>query len=74
MKTLNPGGTILIIHRSAPLNTLPVFRHAYQRINDEDHCYLDIVEDMKSLNFDVTWNVDIVPVLMPRVSHFPLKN
>ncbi|KAK7091833.1 uncharacterized protein [Littorina saxatilis] len=66
VKCLAPGGMLLVIHRPADLTTLPFFRDAQQRLADNDASYMDIVRDLQSVGLDVQWELEVVPVRMPR--------
>ena len=65
MKCLSKNGRLLIIHRLTNLNTLPVFKEARQRLEDNETPYMDIIKDLRSLDYDLEWEVECLPVRMP---------
>lgn len=65
MKCLNENGKLLIIHRPSTLNTLPVFNDAKKRLNENETPYMDIIKDLRSLDYDLQWDVECLPVLIP---------
>lgn len=65
MKCLSKNGQLLIIHRPSILNTLPVFSDAKQRLNENEIPYMDIIKDLRSLDYDLQWEVECLPVIMP---------
>ena len=65
MKCLSKNGKLLIIHRPTNLNTLPVFKDAKQRLEDNETPYMEIIKDLRSLDYDLQWEVECLPVLMP---------
>ena len=67
MRTLKPGGRLLIVHRSAALNTLPLFTDAVERYRQIDQEYRQIVEQLQALRYNVTWDIEMIPVTMTKV-------
>lgn len=65
MKCLNENGKLLIIHRPSTLNTLPVSNDAKKRLNENETPYMDIIKDLRSLDYDLQWDVECLPVLIP---------
>ena len=64
MKTMGPGGRLLIIHRAAPANTLPLFSDANHRMAQLDRSYAQLVQDLQSpqRRIDVHWQIESLPV------------
>ncbi|KAK2171740.1 hypothetical protein NP493_1029g00019 [Ridgeia piscesae] len=67
MKTLKRYGKLLIIHRPAPMNTLPIFREARQRLSENDKAYMSIITDLQACNLDVQWDIECLPIVMPKL-------
>ena len=65
MKCLNENGKLLIIHRPSTLNTLPVSKDTKQRLYENETPYMDIIKDLRSLDYDLEWEVECLPVLLP---------
>lgn len=65
MKCLTKNGTLLIIHRPSTLNTLPVSNDTKQRLFENEIPYMDIINDLRSLDYDLQWEVECLPVLLP---------
>ena len=63
MNCLKPGGKMLIVHRPSSINTLPVFRDAKKRIEDNEIPYTDIIKDLQSCDFNVQWEIECLPVV-----------
>ena len=72
LKTLSECGRILIVHRPGPLTTLPYFRDAKERLANTDPDYINIIKDLQSCNLDVKWNLEILPVVMPKIKWFAM--
>lgn len=62
MKCLRKRGKMLIVHRPSSINTLPIFRNAKQRLEDNEVPYDDIIKDLKALDFDVQWEIECLPI------------
>lgn len=62
MKCLSRSGKMLIVHRPSSINTLPIFQNAKQRLEENEIPYADIIKDLKSLDFDVQWEIECLPV------------
>ena len=65
MKCLSKNGRLLIIYRPTNLNTLPVFEEARQQLEDNETSYMDIIKDLLSLDYNLEWEVECLPVGMP---------
>lgn len=65
-KCLAPGGRVLIIHRPGPMNTLPIFKEAQERIRDNDQSYEQFIQDLQATHMDVTWEIECLTVQMDR--------
>lgn len=72
MKCLSTSGKLLIIHRASSINTLPVFKNALQRIEDNEVPYADIIKDLKSCDFDVQWEIECLQILMPKIKWYSM--
>lgn len=72
MKCLSKTGKLLIVHRPSSINTLPVFRNAKQRLEDNEIPYDDIIKDLKSCDFDVQWEIECLPILMSKKRWYSL--
>lgn len=72
MKCLSKNGKMLIIHRPSAINTLPVFRNAKQRLEDNEIPYTDIIKDLQSCDFDVQWEIETLPILMSKKKWFAM--
>ena len=68
MKTMGPGGRLLVIHRAAPANTLPLFDDARTRMKQLDRSYSQLVSDLQSQEhrIDVQWQIECLPVLISK--------
>lgn len=66
MKTIKNFGKLLIIHRPAPMNTLPLFSDAKSHMNNMDQSYMSIIQDLQSLNLDIQWEVECLPITMEK--------
>jgi len=58
MKCLSKEGKLLIIHRPSCINTLPVFHDAKKRLEDNEIPFSDVIKDLKTLDFDVQWEIE----------------
>ncbi|XP_074654441.1 uncharacterized protein LOC141908332 [Tubulanus polymorphus] len=67
MKSVAPAGKMVIVHRAFNLNTLPYFENAKERIKQSESPYIDIVKDLQACGLDVHWDVELVPIVMPKV-------
>ena len=67
MKTLKLGGKMLVIHRPAPMNTLPLFDDARGHMANMDQSFMSIIQDLQSLDLDVQWEIECLPVVMPKL-------
>ena len=67
MKTLKASGKLLIIQRPANMNTLPLFHDARDHMSNMDQAYMSIIQDLQSLNLDVHWEIECLPIVMPKV-------
>lgn len=65
-KCLNPGGKVLIINRSAPMNTLPVFTDAKLRLEQYDQSYEVFIQELQKCGLDVTWDIECLPIIMSK--------
>ena len=63
-KTIREYGKLLIIHRAAPMCTLPFFSDAKERMVQYDQSYLSIINDLQSCGMEVQWEVESLPVHM----------
>ena len=59
-------GKLLIVHRPAFMNTLPLFSDAKERMLQNDEPYMGIIQDLQSCNLDVRWEIECLPVVMPK--------
>ncbi|CAL1530317.1 unnamed protein product [Lymnaea stagnalis] len=64
--SLTPDGKILIIHRPGELSTLPIFNDAKLRLTNSEIPYTDIIKDLQACRLDVSWELESLPVLMPK--------
>ena len=67
LKTLGELGKVLIVHRAAPISTLPVFTDAKDRQLEHDQSYMSIIQDLQSCGLDVKWDLECLPVLLPKL-------
>ena len=66
IKSLKENGRLLIIQRPGPMNTLPVFEEAKERLSEQDQSYLNIIHDLQSLGLSVEWEIECLPIIMPK--------
>ena len=67
LATLKEDGRLLIIQRPGPMNTLPVFEEAKERFSEHDQSYLNIINDLQSLGLSVEWEIECLPIVMPKL-------
>ncbi|XP_013395072.1 uncharacterized protein LOC106162348 [Lingula anatina] len=67
MRTVSDFGKILVIHRPGSMNSLPYPRDALIRVQEKDHPYMQIIRDLQNHNFDVQWEIETLPIIMPKV-------
>lgn len=72
MKCLSKTGKLLIVHRPGSINTLPVFRNAKQRLEDNEIPYDDIIKDLKSCDYDVQWEIECLPLIISKRKWYSL--
>ncbi|KAL3891517.1 hypothetical protein ACJMK2_003778 [Sinanodonta woodiana] len=72
MKCMSKDSRLLIVHRPSNVNTLPIFNNAKQRLEDNETPYTDIIKDLHSCNLDVQWEIEALPVLMPKRKWFSM--
>lgn len=63
---LPTDGKLVIVHRPAMMNTLPYFKDAVKRLQETDVDFMTTVRELQSAGFDVQWEIENVPVLMPK--------
>ena len=68
MRSLAEFGKILVIHRPAQMNTLPLFTDAKDRLMENDQPFLSIIRDLQDVGLDVQWEIQCVPIIMPRLT------
>ena len=74
MKCLKTTGKLLIIHRPSTINTLPVSKEAKKRLEDNEIPYVNIIKDLQSCDFDVQWEIENLPVLMPKKKWYSMMD
>ncbi|XP_033124921.1 uncharacterized protein LOC117123178 [Anneissia japonica] len=76
MRTLTKHGKLLILHRPAPMSTLPFFTEANKRFVEEDSNdpYLKILRSLQSQRVDVKWDIEVLPIVMPKVKWLAMLN
>ena len=60
-------GKLLIIHRAAPMCTLPMFSEFKERMLQYDKSYETIIQDLQAIGCDVQWDIEILPVRMSKL-------
>ena len=71
--TLNEFGRMLIIHRPAPMNSLPLFSDARDRMQENDASFMKIIHDLqKECQLDVQWEIECLPVVMPKTKWYAM--
>ena len=66
-KTLKQTGKMLIVHRAAPMCTLPLFSEARERMLQYDQSYLDIIKDLQAIGCDVQWEIECLTIRMRKM-------
>ncbi|XP_069106157.1 uncharacterized protein [Argopecten irradians] len=66
MKCLSKQGKLLIIHRPGNITTLPVFKDAQQRVEENETPYMDIINALQACKLDVQWELECLPVIVPK--------
>ncbi|GFO37401.1 methyltransferase type 11 [Plakobranchus ocellatus] len=66
VSSLAPNGRLLLIHRPGDLSTLPYFSDARQRLSENEIAYSDIIRDLQACRLDVSWELECLPVRMPK--------
>ena len=64
---LNPEGRLLIVHRPGMLNTLPLPRDMVKTFEAKDIDIGPILNALQDAGFDVKWDIEMLPVVMPKV-------
>lgn len=64
---LNEEGKLLIIHRPGMLNTLPLPKHMVKEFENRDIDIAPILNALQDAGFDVKWDVEVCPIVMPKV-------
>lgn len=64
---LNEEGKLLIIHRPGMLNTLPLPKHMVKQFEGNDVDIGPILNALQDAGFDVKWDIEICPIVMPKV-------
>ena len=72
MNCMEKCGKLLIIHRPGNLNTLPVFSDAKQRLEENETPYMDIIKHLQDSKFDVSWELENLPITMPKRKWFSM--
>lgn len=67
IKTTSEFGKLLIVHRAAPMCTLPFFTDVKNRMLQYDQSYLNIIQDLQSCGLDVHWDVESLLIRMPKM-------
>ena len=67
LKTLKETGRMLIVHRSAPTCTLPLFSEARERLLQYDESSLDIIKDLQAIGCDVQWEIECLTIRMSKM-------
>ncbi|MGH0166641.1 UNVERIFIED_CONTAM: hypothetical protein FKN15_051180 [Acipenser sinensis] len=66
LNTLHVSGKILLVHRPGPITTLPFFRKAKKKLEEQDYPYMKIFESLRKLGADVQWEIEHVPVTIKK--------
>ncbi|KAK6491576.1 hypothetical protein HHUSO_G3674 [Huso huso] len=66
LNTLHASGKILLVHRPGPITTLPFFRKAKKKLEEQDYPYMKIFESLRKLGADVQWKIEHVPVTIKK--------
>lgn len=64
---LNEEGKLLIIHRPGMLNTLPLPKKMVKEFEEKDIDIAPILNALQDAGFDVKWDIEVCPVVMPKV-------
>ena len=64
---LHEEGKLLIIHRPGMLNTLPLPRTMVKEFEGRDIDIGPILNALQDAGFDVKWDIEICPIIMPKV-------
>lgn len=72
MKCVDKSGKLLIIHRPGNLNSLPIFQDAKERLEEVETPYMDIIKDLQDCKFDVQWEIECLPILLPKRKWFSM--
>lgn len=64
---LNEEGKVLIIHRPGMLNTLPLPKQMIKEFESRDIDIAPILNALQDAGFDVKWDIEICPIVMPKV-------
>lgn len=64
---LHEEGKILIIHRPGMLNTLPLPKRMVKEFEGRDVDIGPILNALQDAGFDVKWDIEICPIIMPKV-------
>ncbi len=72
MRTVKDFGRILVVHRAAPMNTLPLFNEAKDRMESIDKAYMEIIQDLQNMYLDVQWEIECVPVVMSKMKWYAM--
>ena len=64
---LHPEGKLLIIHRPGMLNTLPLPKTMIREFERSDVDIGPILNALQDAGFDVKWDIEMCPVIMPKV-------
>ena len=64
---LNEEGRLLIIHRPGMLNTLPLPKQMIKEFEEKDIDIAPILNALQDAGFDVKWDIEICPIVMPKV-------
>lgn len=72
MKCISKNGKLLIIHRPGNITTLPVFKDAKQRVEENETPYMDIINALQACKLDVQWELECLPILLPKRKWYSL--
>ncbi|XP_067935904.1 uncharacterized protein [Watersipora subatra] len=64
---LHGEGKLLIIHRPGMLNTLPLPKKMVKEFESKDVDIGPILNALQDAGFDVKWDIEICPIIMPKV-------
>lgn len=74
LKTLRETGRILIVHRAAPMCTLPLFSEARERMLQYDQSYVSIIKDLQAIGCDVQWEIECLTIRMSKMRWMSMIN